>query len=83
MTDAELARTIRETYERVMARNYGTTELAFRTCEAFLRIHRGSEGTAADRARIARMVLAEERWARLSRPARGRRPPRGSPAACR
>ena len=59
MTDAELARTICETYKRVMARDYGTTELAFRTCEAFLRIHRGSEGTAADRARIARM-LAEE-----------------------
>jgi hypothetical protein len=73
MTDAELARTIRETYERVMARNYGTTELAFRTCEAFLRIHRGSEGTAADRARIARMVLAEELLGS----------PRGSPAACR
>ena len=73
MTDAELARTICETYKRVMARDYGTTELAFRTCEAFLRIHRGSEGTAADRARIARMVLAEELLGS----------PRGSPAACR
>jgi hypothetical protein len=60
MTDAELARTICETYKRVMARDYGTTELAFRTCEAFPRIHRGSEGTAADRERIAWMVLADE-----------------------
>ena len=40
-----------------MARDY--TERAFRTCEAFLRIHRATEGTAADRMLIAKM-LAEE-----------------------
>jgi hypothetical protein len=42
-----------------MARDYGTTERALRTCEALLRIHRPSEGQEVDRARIARM-LAEE-----------------------
>ena len=59
MTDAELARIIRETYKRLMAKNYGTTERALRTCEALLRIHRATEGRKADRERIARM-LAEE-----------------------
>jgi len=34
-------------------------EQALRICEAMLRIHRATEGRAADRARIARM-LAEE-----------------------
>jgi len=57
MTDAELARTIRETYKRIMARE--TTERALRTCEALLRIHRPTEGKKADRARVVRM-LAEE-----------------------
>ena len=56
MTHAELRRTIRETYKRLMARNYGTTARALRTCEMLLRIHRGTEGRAADRERIARMI---------------------------
>jgi hypothetical protein len=59
MTDAELASTIRETYKRVMARDYGTTERALRTCEALLRIHQPTADREADRALIARM-LAEE-----------------------
>jgi hypothetical protein len=56
VTDDDLARTIRETYTRIMARNYGTTELALRTCEAFLTIHRATEGREGDRLRIARML---------------------------
>ena len=59
MTDAELSRTIRETYQRAMARNRGTAEAALRTCEVLLRIHRATEGREADRMRVARM-LAEE-----------------------
>ena len=49
----------RETYKRVMARDYGTTERALRTCEALLRIHQPTADREADRALIARM-LAEE-----------------------
>ena len=59
MTDAELSRTICATYRRIVARNRGFKEQALRTCEAMLRIHRATEGTAADRARIARMVAEE------------------------
>ena len=59
MTDAELSRTVRETYKRVMARDRRTTERALRTCEALLSIHRPTEGREGDRARIAR-ILAEE-----------------------
>jgi len=59
MTDAELARTIYAAYKRIVARNRGFKEQALRTCEAMLRIHRATEGSTADRARIARM-LAEE-----------------------
>ena len=55
----ELARTIRETYSRAMARNRGTAEAALRTCEVLLRVHRATEGREADRMRIAKM-LAEE-----------------------
>jgi hypothetical protein len=56
MTDDELAHTIRATYRRVMARNYGTTELALRTCEMLLRIHRPTEDRETDRAWIASML---------------------------
>ena len=42
-----------------MARDYGTTERALRTCEALLRIHRPTADREADRALIGRM-LAEE-----------------------
>ena len=59
MTDAKLSRTIRQTYWRIVTRNRGFKEQALRTCEAMLRIHRATEGSTADRARIARM-LAEE-----------------------
>jgi hypothetical protein len=59
MTDAELSRTICAAYRRIVARNRGFKEQALRTCEAMLRIHRTTEGSTADRARIARM-LAEE-----------------------
>jgi hypothetical protein len=59
MTDAELARTIRETYKRAIARNRGTAEAALRTCEVLLRVHRATEGREADRARIARMIADE------------------------
>ena len=42
-----------------VARNHGFKEQALRTCEAMLRIHRATEGSTADRARIARMVAEE------------------------
>jgi hypothetical protein len=61
MTDAELARTTRETYWCIVARNRGTTQHALRTCEVMLRIHRATEGREADRARIARMLSEEPR----------------------
>jgi hypothetical protein len=59
MTDAELARTICAAYRRIVTRNRGFKEQALRTCEAMLRIHRATEGSAADRLRVAR-ILAEE-----------------------
>ena len=59
MTDAELSRTICATYRRIVARNHGFKEQALRTCEPMLRIHRATEGSTADRARIARMVAEE------------------------
>ena len=71
MTDDDLARTIRETYRRIVARNRGTAEAALRTCEVFLRMHRGSAGTASDRLLIAKM-LAEDP---LGSPQPSNRPP--------
>jgi len=59
VTDDDLTRTIRETYRRIVARNRGTTEAALRTCEVFLRMHRPSQGSTADRQQIAKM-LAED-----------------------
>jgi hypothetical protein len=60
VTDDDLARTVRETYKRIMARKRGgTTEAALRTCEVFLRMHRPSQGSAADRQRIAKMLTEE------------------------
>jgi len=56
MTDAELSRTIRETYQHAMARNRGTAEAALRTCEVLLNIpgdrgHRGRSRTGRHDAR--------------------------------